>query len=101
MIKEGNLFQNDLSAHKNAWITKEFNAKIAEVCKEKCSGYTTVYRQFNTPWYAVKKFGRSSHTGNNVRQEKIYKMISQLKWQILKEIRKTYSVHFWEIYRSR
>ena len=21
MIKEGNLFQNDLSAHKNAWIT--------------------------------------------------------------------------------
>lgn len=29
-----------------------------------------VYRQFNTPWYAVKKFGRSSHTGNNVRQEK-------------------------------
>ena len=44
----------------------------------------------------MKKFGRSSHTGNNVRQEKIYKMISQLKWQILKEIRKTYSVHFWE-----
>lgn len=56
----------------------------------------SVYRQFNTPWYAVKKFGRSSHTGNNVRQEKIYKMISQLKWQILMEIRKTYSVRFWD-----
>ena len=78
------------------YITKEFNTKIAEVCKKKYSGYTTVYRQFNTPWYAVKKFGRSSHTGNNVRQEKIYKMISQLKWQILMEIRKTYSVRFWD-----
>lgn len=31
-------------------ITEEFNVKIAEVCKERCSGYTTVYRQFNTPW---------------------------------------------------
>lgn len=55
-----------------------------------------VYRQFNTPWYAVKKFGSSSHTGNNVRQEKIYTLVSQLKWQILKEIRKIFSVRFWE-----
>lgn len=77
-------------------ITQDFNAKIEEVCKKKYSGYTTVYRQFNTPWYAVKKFGRSSHTGNNVRQEKIYEMISWLKWQILKEIRRTFSVQFWK-----
>ena len=91
-----NLSATFLLVQYRVYITKEFNAKIAEICKEKYSGYTTVYRQFNTPWYAVKKFGRSLHTGNNVRQEKIYKMITQLKWQILKEIRKTYSVRFWE-----
>ena len=28
--------------------------RSTEVCKEKYSGYTTVYRQFNIPWYAVK-----------------------------------------------
>ena len=67
-----NLSATFLLVQYRVYITKEFNAKIAEVCKEKYSGYTTVYRQFNTPWYAVKKFGRSSHTGNNVRQEKIY-----------------------------
>ncbi len=44
----------------------------------------------------MKKFGSSSHTGNNVREEKIYTMVSQLKWQILKEIRKTFTVHFWK-----
>ena len=81
-----NLSATFLLVQYRVYITKEFNTKIAEVCKKKYSGYTTVYRQFNTPWYAVKKFGRSSHTGNNVRQEKIYKMISQLKWQILMEI---------------
>ena len=91
-----NLSATFLLVQYRVYITKEFNTKIAEVCKKKYSGYTMVYRQFNTPWYAVKKFGRSSHTGNNVRQEKIYKMISQLKWQILMEIRKTYSVRFWD-----
>lgn len=91
-----NLSATFLLVQYRVYITKEFNAKIAEVCKEKYSGYTTVFRQFNTPWYAVKNFGSSSHTGNNVRQEKIYTMVSQLKWQILKEIRKTFSVRFWE-----
>lgn len=90
-----NLSATFLLVQYRVYITKEFNAQIAEVCKEKYSGYMSVYRQFNTPWYAVKKFGRSSHTGNNVRQEKIYTMVSQLKWQILKEIRKTFSVCFW------
>lgn len=91
-----NLSTTFLVVKYRVYITKEFNAKIEEVCKEKYLGYTTVYRHFNTPWYAVKKFGRSSHTGNNVRQEKIYEMISRLKWQILKEIRRTFSVRFWE-----
>ena len=77
------------------YITKDFNDRLDKVCKEKYVGYTSVYRQFNTPWYAVKKFGRASHTGNNVRQEKMYEMISRLKWEILKEIRKTFSVRFW------
>lgn len=91
-----NLSTTFLVVKYRVYITKEFNAKIEEVCKAKYSGYTTVYRQFNTPWYAVKKFGRSSHTGNNVRQEKIYEMVSRLKWQILKEISRTFSVQFLE-----
>ncbi len=78
------------------YITKEFNDKIAEICTKKYVGYTTVYRQFNTPWYAVNKFGRSSHTGNNARQKELYELISLLKWEVLKEIRKTFSVRFWE-----
>ncbi len=91
-----NLSATFLLVQYRIYITKEFNAKIAEVCKEKYSGYTTVCRQFNTPWYAVKKFGRSSHTGNNVRQEKIYTMVSRLKWEIFKEIRKTFFIRFGE-----
>ena len=91
-----NLSATFLVVKYRVYITKDFNAKIEEVCKEKYSGYTTIYRQFNTPWYAVKKFESSSHTGNNVRQEKIYEMISRLKWQILKEIRRTFSVQFWK-----
>lgn len=77
-------------------ITKEFNDKVAEVCKGKYFGYTTVYRQFNTSWYSARKFSITSHGGNTVRQEKIYKIVSQLKWQALKEIRKTFSVRFWK-----
>lgn len=79
-----------------AYIKEEFSAEIEAVCKENFSGYTTVYRRFNTPWYAVKKFGRSFYTGNNARQKKMYEMISKLKWQILIEIRKTFSVQFWK-----
>lgn len=52
-----NLSATFLLVQYRVYITKEFNTKIAEVCKKKYSGYTTVYRQFNTPWYAVKKFG--------------------------------------------
>ncbi len=91
-----NLSATFLLIQYRVYVANEFNEKIAEVCKDKYSGYTTVYRQFNTPWYAVRRFGRSFHTGDNVRQEKIYEMVSQLKWQIMKEIRKTFSVRFWE-----
>ena len=91
-----NLSATFLLVQYRIYITKDFNAKIEEVCKAKYSGYTTVYRRFNTPWYAVKKFGSSLHTGNNVRQEKICTMVSQLKWEIFKEMRKTFSVRFWE-----
>ena len=91
-----NLSATFLLIQYRVYTTKEFNVKIAEVCKERFSGYRKVYRQFNTPWYAVKKFGSSSYTGNNARQEKIYKVVSRLKWKILKEIRKTFSVRFWE-----
>lgn len=91
-----NLSATFLLVQYRIYITKDFNAKIEEVCKAKYFGYTTVYRRFNTPWYAVKKFGSSSHIGNNVRQEKIYTLVSQLKWEIFKEIRKTFSVRFWE-----
>lgn len=44
----------------------------------------------------MKKFGKSSYTGNNARQKELYGIISQLKWEILKEIRKTFSVRFWK-----
>lgn len=91
-----NLSATFLVVKYRAYITKEFNNKLAEICKEKYSGYTTVYRQFNIPWYAVKKFGRSFHTGNNTRQKRLYELISLLKWDVLKEIKKTFSVRFWE-----
>ncbi len=91
-----NLSATFLVVKYRVYMTKEFNDKIAELCEKKYSGYTTVYRQFNTPWYAVKKFGRSSHTGNNARQKELYEIVSQLKWEVLKEIRKTFSVRFWK-----
>lgn len=92
-----NLSATFLLIQYRVYVANEFNEKIAEVCKDKYSGYTTVYRQFNTPWYAVRRFGRSFHTGDNVRQEKIYEMVSQLKWQIMKEIRKTFPYDFGKI----
>lgn len=91
-----NLSTTYLIVKYRVYITKDFNARIQEICHTKYPGYTTVCRDFRTPWYAVKKFGFSFHTGDQVRQKKMYEMISCLKWQILKEIRKTFSVRFWE-----
>ena len=91
-----NLSTTFLLVQYRAHITKEFNNKIAEICKKKYTGYTAVYRKFNTPWYAVKKFGRSFFTGNNARQKEIYTVVSHLKWDIFKEIQKTFTIHFCE-----
>ncbi len=77
-------------------VTETFNKTFSELCRENYSGYNTVYRRFNSPWYAPRSFGRSSHTGNNVRQEKRYQLISKLKWQILKELTKNFHVYFWK-----
>ena len=77
------------------YTTTEFNKKIEEICNKKYSGFTTVVRQFNTPWYNIKKFGEAYHDGNNARQKELYDIISKLKWQALKEIRKNFTVRFW------
>ena len=77
------------------YIKQEFNDEIEKICKTEFKGYSKITRQFNVPWYNPKKFGRGSYTGNQTRQKKIYELISDLKWCALKELKKTFTIHFW------
>lgn len=75
-------------------IGETFNTRIADICKSKYCGYTKVFRSLETPWYAVRKFGKSYYTGDDLRKEHFYEAISELKWQCFKEVRKNFGMHF-------
>lgn len=75
-------------------IGEAFNTSIADICKNKYCGYTKVFRSFEKPWYAVRQFGKSYYTGDDLRKEHLYKAISELKWQCFKEVRKNFGIHF-------
>ncbi len=77
-------------------IKKEFNKRIDMLCKTQYKGCSTVFRQYNIPWYSVKRFGKSFHTGDDIRKKKIYESISNLKWEVLKELRRYFTINFWE-----
>lgn len=77
-------------------IKKEFDKEIDMLCKTQYRGCSTVFRQYNIPWYRVKKFGKAFHDGDDVRKKKFYELISKLKWDALKELRRYFTINFWE-----
>lgn len=77
-------------------IKEEFNKEIDMLCRTQYEGCTTVFRQYNVPWYSVKKFGKAFHRGDDVREKNFYEIISKLKWAALKELRKYFTINFWE-----
>ena len=89
-----NLSTTFLLVRYRVYISQQFNDEIQNICKKKYLGFTTIHRHFNTPWYAVKRFGRAFYTGNDARKKEIYAIISHLKWEIMKELRKTFSIYF-------
>lgn len=78
------------------YISKEFNALLNQICKNEYAGYKEVCRQFNVPWYKPKKFGMAFFEGNNTREKHLYKLISKLKWDALKELRKYFKINFFK-----
>lgn len=78
------------------YISQEFNAMLNEICKTEYVGYKEVCRQFNVPWYKPKKFGMAFFEGNNTREKNLYKLISKLKWDILKELRRYFKINFFK-----
>lgn len=89
-----NLSTTFLIVKYRVYLNEEFNSVIQNICNNKYNGYSRVYRKFDVPWFAVKKFGRSYYTGDNRRQEELYRFITQLKWKTVKEIRKKINIHF-------
>ena len=76
------------------YLNDQFQKKINSICKKKYAAFSGVFRQFHTPWFMPKKFGRSFYTGNNARQKDIYELLSGLKWNVFRELKQYFSLHF-------
>ena len=90
-----NLSSTFLAIKFRVYISDDFNSIIQKICKTEYSGYTEVYRRFDIPWFSVKRFGRSYHTGDECRQKELYTVITKLKWETVKELKKKITIHFW------
>ena len=76
------------------YLNQQFQKEINSICKKKYAAYSEVFREFNTPWFMPRKFGRSFYTGNNARQKDLYLLLTNLKWNIYKELKQYFSFHF-------
>lgn len=76
------------------YIRNDFNALINDICKTEYKGGSKVSRSFNIPWYKPKKFGRAYFEGNQIRQKELYELISKLKWNVVQELNKYFSINF-------
>lgn len=75
-------------------VNENFNDKLNEICKKQYKGNSSICRHFNVPWYKPKRFGRSFFYGNKIRQQKFYELISELKWGALQELKKVFTIRF-------
>lgn len=76
------------------YVNENFNDKLNEICKKQYRGDSSISRQFNVPWYKPKRFGKSFFDGNQIRQQKFYGLISELKWGALQELKKVFTIRF-------
>lgn len=77
-------------------VNKNFNDKLNEICKKDYKGNSSISRQFNVPWYKPKRFGRAFFDGNQIREKKLYELLSELKWGALQELRKYFTIRFFK-----
>jgi hypothetical protein len=75
-------------------INKDFNIELNKVINAHYESKVEFIRQFNMPWYKPNRFGRTFPSGDDIRNRNMYRLISSLKWEALKEIRKTFKCFF-------
>ncbi len=76
------------------YVSEEFNQELDRICRTSYSQYSDVCRQFNTPWYKPKRFGRAMYTGDDARKKEYYQLLANLKWNAFVELRRTFTIHF-------
>lgn len=91
-----NLSPSFLVVKYRLYVRGDFNNLHNEICKSEYFGYTEVSRQYNIPWYKPKRFGKSYSEGNQTRKKKLYELITNLKWTGLQELRKYFTIYFFE-----
>lgn len=79
-------------------INKEFNEKVNTTCKSDYPPYSSIVRGVNTSWYQPQRFGRLLYTGNDARAKALYSLISKMKWQAYKELKKWFSINFAKVH---
>ena len=76
------------------YLSEVFNQNVESICRNDYEPYSDISRQFNVPWFKPKQFGRSYYTGDNAREKALYELISKVKWNAFKELRRTFTIHF-------
>lgn len=91
-----NLSASFLAVKYRVYIADAFNDELQEVYKRDYLPSSDVSRQFNTPWYKPWKFGKSMHRSDDERYKAVYSKLSELKWEIYKELKKFMKVYFFD-----
>lgn len=86
-ISVHNLSASFLVVKYKVYISGAFNDELQEIYKGTFEPFSDVMRRFGTPWYKPWKFGRSIYQSDDARYQVIYTKLSELKWEIYKELK--------------
>lgn len=89
-----NLSASFLVVKYRVYVSDAFNDELQDIYKGEYQASSDVSRQFNTPWYKPWKFGRSIYRSDDVRYRAVYSKLSELKWEIYKELKKNIKLYF-------
>ncbi len=77
-------------------IHDEFNKSLNKICKKEYGVNKYISREFNVPWYKPNRFAEACSNAGESRYKNIYNLISELKWKVLLELRKFFTIYFFE-----
>ena len=89
-----NLSPSFLLVSYRVFVSDSFNNALDRICRSSYGSYTDVCRQFNTPWYRPKRFGRAMYSGDNVREKEYYHLLATLKWKAFSELSRSFTFYF-------